>query len=215
MSPAPRRAAALVAVLVLALSACGAPDDEDARPAATAAPMPLDRLASLPVGTADVGPDDQVRGQGSSLFVGGREIDLAPMRVDEPAVVPGGVFFRNGTELWFTDLERARGTGYADVRSLVASSDGRRLAFVDLGHGPVDRYGTPLAVAIAYDTTTGKPLVASYAGMGDVRTDHLTDLYRAAEPAITGFDGDDLLVRGATGDYRVPLDGSTPTPAEG
>jgi hypothetical protein len=46
--------------------------------------------------------------------------------------------------------------------------------------------------------------------MGDVRTDDLAARYAKTEPAITGFDGEDLLVHGVTGDYRVPLDGSTP-----
>ena len=149
--------------------------------------------------------------EGDVLIVDGRRTHLAPLRADEVAVVAGGVFFRNGGELWFTDLDRAQPTGYDEVRSLVVSPDGRRVAFVDLQHGPKDRHGTPLAIAIAYDATTGRPLAASYAGMGDVRTDDLSALYAERPPAITGFSGEDLLVRGATGDERVPLDGKAPT----
>src|SRR5215216_4364330 len=97
-------------LLALALAAagtgCGAADDETVRPRATASatPQALEELPDLAVGTGGVGPADRVRAQGSSLVVGGRAIDLAPMHVDEFAVVSGGVFFRNGTELWFTDL---------------------------------------------------------------------------------------------------------------
>jgi hypothetical protein len=210
-----RKLAAGVLCGLLLVAGCGSPDDETARPVATTTlPPEVPRhLADLPVGTGDVHPDDRVTASGSVLLVNDRVVRLAPLHLDELAVVEGGVFFRNATELWFTDLGRARATGYSDVRSLVASPDGRRVAFVDLQHGPKDRHGTPLAIAIAYDATTGKPLVASYAGMGDVRTDDLTDLYEEAEPAITGFDGDDLLVHGSEGDYRVPLDGGAPTPA--
>jgi hypothetical protein len=220
MSGSKLGAAVLAAVVAVALAGCGAPDDETARPHASAsvAPVALGDLADLPVGTGEVRPGDRVRARGSSLVVDGRAVDLAPMRVDEFAVVLGGVFFRNGTELWFTDLARARATGYGDVGSLVASPDGRRLAFLDFEHGPPDEYGTPLAMSVAYDATTGKSLVASYAGMGDVDEDDLTDLYEDGEPRIIGFDGDALLVHGATGgDYRIPLDGGepekVPTPA--
>ena len=200
-------------VLSLTLAGCGAADDETVRPSvtATASPTVPTDLVDLPVGTGDVSPADRVRARGSVLRIRGREVDLAPLRIDEFAVVDGGVFFRNGTELWFTDLGQATMTGYADVQSLVASTDGRRIAFLDLQHGPKDEFGTPLAIAIAYDASTGKPLVASYAGMGDIATDDLTDLYEDGEPGILGFDGDVLLVHGATGgDYRIPLDGGAP-----
>jgi hypothetical protein len=208
-----RRVAGGVLLLLLTASACGAPDDETVRPTASVTVLPEspDDLPDLPVGTGAVGPGDRVRAHGSELVVDGRAVDLAPMRIDEFAVVQGGVFFRNGTELWFTDLDRARATGYGDVQSLVASPDGRRFAFVDLQHGPHDDHGTPLAMSVAYDATTGKPLVASYAGMGDVATDDLTDLYEDAEPGIIRVDDDALLVHGASGgDYRIPLDGGKP-----
>jgi hypothetical protein len=207
-SPSKLCAGLLAAAVAMTVAGCGAPDDETVRPRASATPQALDRLPELPVGTGAVGPGDHVRARGSSLVVDGRAVDLAPMRVDELAVVLGGVFFRNGTELWFTDLDRARGTGFSDVQSLVASPDGRRLAFLDFAHGPVDEYDTPLAMSVVYDATTGERLVASYAGMGDIGEDDLTDLYEDGEPRIIRFDGDTLLVHGATGgDYRIPLDG--------
>ena len=214
MTTVTRRVLALVLGGVLALSGCGSPDDETVpRPVATTTlpPQVPEQLVDLPVGAGDVDPGHRVHLEDGALLVDGRRLQLAPLRADEIAVVPGGVFFRNGGELWFTDLHRAQPTGYDDVRSLVASPDGRRVAFVDLQHGPTDRHGTPLAIAIAYDASTGRPLAASYAGMGDVRTDDLAALYADRPPAITGFSGDDLLVRGATGDERVPLDGKSPT----
>jgi hypothetical protein len=210
-----RRASRLSVVgllVALAVGGCGALDDEMTPPTVTTLPPdPPTHLVDLPIGTGDVGPGDRVRTRGSVLRVNDRSIDLAPMRINETAVVKGGVFFRNKLELWFTDLDRARGTGYHEVQSLVASDDGRRFAFLDMEHGPKDEFGTPLAIVVAYDATTGKPLVASYAGMGDVVTDDLLDLYEDAEPGIIGFDGDDVLVRGASGgDVRIPLDGSEP-----
>jgi hypothetical protein len=206
-----RRAAglALALALMVSVAACGAPDDEVARPTVTTTlpPETPHHLPELPVGAGNVGPDDRVRAHESTLRVNGRIVDLTPMRVDAFVVVKGGVYFRNGSELWFTDLTRARTTGFTDVQSLIASSDGSRIAFLDRDHGPKDRFGTPLAISIAYDATTGKPLVASYVGMGDITKDDLFDLYTRAPPAVLRFDGNDLVVRGAVGgDHRVPLD---------
>jgi hypothetical protein len=184
-------AAVLTAVVAVTLGACGGPDDETDRPRPTVSTPAVGALVDLPFGRAEVGPGNTVRVRGSRLVVDGRAIDLAPMRVDEVAVVRGGVFFLNGTELWFTDLDRARATAYTDVQSLVASPDGRRIAFLDLEHGVKGRSSTPLALVLAYDATTGKPLTASYAAPGTIR-----------------FDGDALVVRGATGrDHRVPVGG--------
>jgi hypothetical protein len=131
-----RLAPALLCLLVF-LGACGAPDDESARPVVTTTLPPEQprHLADLPVGSGDVRPGDRVQVSGNVLEVNRHVVRLAPLRVADVAVVPGGVFFRNGTELWFTDLGRAQATGYTDVRSLVASPDGRRLAFLDLQHG--------------------------------------------------------------------------------
>lgn len=212
MTRASSVAMALV-VLALAVCGCGNSDDELTLPVVTTTlpPESPTDLVDLPVGFGDVGPGDRVRARGSVLRVDGRAIDLAPVRVDEVAVVEGGVFFGNGPELWFTDLDRARATGYTDVRSVVASKDGRRLAFLDFEHGPRDEFGTPLAIVIAYDATTGKPLVASYAGMGDPLEDDLADLYEDGQPEVLRVEDDAVLVHGATGgDYRIPFDGSQP-----
>jgi len=206
----PVLAGVLLAVTGLLLSACGTPDDETSRPTrtTTAAPeLPAD-LPTLPVGDGKVAPGDPVHPQGTNLVVKGRKIRLAPLRADKVAVVRGGVFFLNDGELWFTDLDQARSTGFDDVTGLVASEDGSRIGFVDLGHGPMDDHGTRLALAVAYDARTGKVLRATYDGMGDPATDDLAARYAKSPPAVLGFDDTAMIVRGVDGVRRIPLDGS-------
>jgi hypothetical protein len=154
---------ALVAALTLAGCRSG-PDDEMVRPTVTetAAPQPPSDLPDLPVGNAPVQPGDPVRVGGATLHVDGRTADLAPLRVDAWAVVPGGVFFLNRTELWFTDLRRAIPTPYKDVTDLTANADGTRLSFVDHQHGADGPDGLPLPVRITYDARTGAPLGSGY-----------------------------------------------------
>lgn len=188
-------------LLVAVAGGCGSTDDETVRrtPPVRALPAAPQHLPVLPTGRGDVRPGDRVRTIGTTLFVRGRRILLAPLRADEVAVVPGGVFFRNGTELWFTDLTRARPTGFDQVTSLVASADGRRIGFVDLGRGPKDSHGTREALVAAYDSATGALSVATYRGMGDPLTDDLRHLYDVSAPGVLGFTATGLRVRGATG----------------
>lgn len=199
-------------VLVL-LTGCGAPDDEVKRPTRTTtlAPELPPNLPTLPTGHGDVAPGDPVRAHGTTLVVKGHPVRLAPLRADAVAVVPGGVYFLNGTELWFTDLDQASATGYDDVTGLKASADGRWVGFIDRGHGPLDDHGTRLALVLAYDARTGKVQKATYDGMGDPATDDLAARYAKSPPAVVGFDGEVMLVRGVDGLERVPLtgDGST------
>ena len=208
----------IVPLLVLLLggvaAACGGPDDEMTPPTVTTTlpPQTPTDLPSLPVGRADVRHTDSVVVRGSVLRVGSHRVDLAPLHVDAYAVVDGGVYFRNGSELWFTDLSRAQATGFTRIRSLVGSPDGTRIGFAELGHGPPDAHGTPLAIAIAYDATTGRPLVSSYAGMGDLTRDDLAAAYAEHPPTVAGFADGDMLVEGPTGAFRIPLDGSAATP---
>ncbi len=198
-------AAALISGLLL--SACQTqPDDELVRPEVTTTLGPeLPLLPSLPVGSGPVRPSDAVTVEDSTVTVGSRSVPLAPLRVDAYTVVRGGVFFLNGDELWFTDLSRAQPTGFTDVSSLVASRDGRRIAFVDHGHGPTDDAGTRLALSAAYDAHTGRLLAASYDGMGDVHTEDLAALYRQSPPRVLEVTHRDLTVRGVAGAVTVPL----------
>lgn len=216
MSGSARVRSAVIGVLATtalsAVAGCGGPDDELVRPTprVSVAPYELSDLPVLPTGKGGVRPGDRVRASGTDLIVRGRRISLAPLRADQVAVVPGGVYFRNGTELWFTDLTRAQATGFENIASVVASADGRRIGFVDLGHGPADKDGTRLAAAVAYDAVTGRPLVATYAGMGDLAGDDLSELYGDHPPTVLGFTGTAMRLRGATGDYLVPLNGDDP-----
>ncbi len=96
--------------------------------AAVTTSSPTPRAQSLPttvpVGHGDVGPQDVVWAQGSTLHVGAHQWDLAPLRVESFAVVPGGVFFLSGAELWFTDLVKARATGVTGATRLVTTANG-------------------------------------------------------------------------------------------
>lgn len=200
-----------VVALALGLLLCGCqtePDDELVRPEVTTTLAPeLPQLPGLPVGSGAVRPGDAVSVEGSTVTVGSRSVPLAPLRVDAYAVVRGGLFFLNGAELWFTDLSRAQPTGFTDVSSLVASPDGRRIAFIDHGHGPTDENGTRLALSVAYDARSGRLLAASYDGMGDVHTDDLAALYRESPPRVLAVGSQRMRVMGVAGPVVVPLSG--------
>lgn len=195
----------LLAALLVA--GCGAPDDELTRPTrtTTAAPELPANLPVLPVGDGPVARGDSAQTGAGNLEVNGRTIRLAPLRADAIAVVDGGVYFLNGSELWFTDLTTARPTGFEEVSSLVASEDGRWLGFVDRGHGPMDDYGTRLAIAVAYDAHTGEVQRATYQGMGDPGTDDLGARYAESAPAVLGFSDGEMVVRGVDGVQRIDL----------
>lgn len=184
-----------LAVALLVLAGCGAPDDEGPRasPSVSVTPeLPTD-LPRLPVGHGNIRP--------------GQQVHVPGMRADRVVAVPGGAFFLNGTELWFTDLVRARATDFLDVSSLIVSPDGRRIGFLDHSHGPTDAHGTHLILVIAYDARTGRPLASSYDGMGALAQD-LAALYLSSRPRILGFAGNEMFVRGADGKrHQVRLGG--------
>ena len=158
----------VVLVLVALVSGCqvGA-EDREARPAPPSAPptpTPRPAPATLPVGTGEVAPDDVVWAQGSSLHVGRRTVDVAPLNIDSLVVVPGGVFFLDHRELWMTDLDRVRPTRVTGVTRLATTVAGDALVVAsDDGVG-----GT---AAHAWDTRTGKALAQR-----TVRPASVTDL---------------------------------------
>ena len=138
------------------------------------------------------------------------------MRADAAVSTRGGVYFLNAGEVWYLDDRGARGTGYAHVRRLVVSSDGRYLGLVDRNHGPVDAAKVQIATAVAYDTTTGRVALHSRAGMrgssaGAADTD-LRALYRRHPPVATGFFDDALIASTPAGMYVYPLSGAAPHP---
>jgi len=127
-------------------------DDEMARPTrtvtATPTPQAVPAPARVPTGTGSVSPSDVVWGDGHTLHVGTRAVDLSPASVDQLVPVPGGVYVLNDDELWFTDLHRLRGTGLTAVTRIAASDDGERLLVTDTRTGH--------EVVHAYDVRTGR-----------------------------------------------------------
>lgn len=161
-----RLLASALALLVLQLGAAceRAPDDEMVVPEVTqtAAPETPKRLPDLPVGNAGLKPTDHVSVGGTVIQAGGRVIDVSPMRVDAHVVTPGGIYFVNGGELWFTDLTRLTPTPFKQVRGLELTSGGERIVFVDLEHGAVGEDGRPRELEVHYRASSGKALDAAY-----------------------------------------------------
>lgn len=158
-------ASALAVLALQAGAACErAPDDEMVVPSVTetAAPETPSHLPDLPVGKAGLRPADRVSVAGSVIKVGPRTIDVTPMRVDAHVVTPGGIYFLNGSELWFTDLVRLTPTPFKKVRSLRLGDGGEQLVFVDLEHGAADAAGRPRELEVRYRTASGKPLDSRY-----------------------------------------------------
>lgn len=152
-----RRLAAVGCMLLLA-TGCALSEDEEMRPRTvrtrveTQAPTPLRALparipAPGPDAPADVGPGSHTRVDGAVLVVDDRRVDLAPMRAQAWVVVPGGVYFVDGGTLWFTDLDRVRDTGLAQVQRLETTPDRSRVR--------VRFSGSAEPSAYAFDTGTG------------------------------------------------------------
>ncbi len=116
-----------VGLLVLALLAtgCGAPDDELApRPEVTVtitrspSPAPSAVPSEVPVGGVSLPLDAPAWATAGRLRIGRRSADVSPRSVDAFVVARGGVYFLDGTELWFTDLRTVRATGLTTVVGL-------------------------------------------------------------------------------------------------
>lgn len=105
------------------------------------------------------------------------------------------------TELLHVDADGARPTGaHADPQTLRASPDGRFLVFLDPDAGTADQYDTPLLVTVVVDLERGEEVLRSSAGMGDLKTDDLADLYEDAAYGTLGITDDTAWVLGATGE---------------
>jgi hypothetical protein len=154
--------AALVALVALAviggvLVERSRSDDELDRPTARTtttvpAPSPSPSVGSapvrvparIPVGDARLAVTDPVWAQGSTLVVGASSVDLSPRRVDSLVAVPGGVYFLDDDELWFTDLDVVRATGLTGATGLAAAADGHAVLV------------TTGSTRIGYDAVTGR-----------------------------------------------------------
>lgn len=131
--------------------------------------------------------------QGSTVHVGDRVDDVAPLDVESLAWSPTRLYLAgrdatgdevvavwDGEHLEVTDVE----LGLA--ASVTTSADGRYAAWVD-HHGPW-RPGGRLAEVVVEETATREVVLRDRAGMGGW-TDDLTDLYEDAPPGVLGFDG--------------------------
>jgi hypothetical protein len=149
--------ALLPAILGLGAGCAVGQDDEMARPTRTVTASPTSGVAPapkrIPVGSGRVSPSDVVWGDDSRLHVGTRSVDLSPASIDELVVVPGGVYVRSGDELWFTDLQRLRGTGLTAVSHVAPNDDGEQLLVSDSGTGS--------RAVHAYDVRTGRRVAPS------------------------------------------------------
>lgn len=157
MTPAAGRASRarllLGGVLTLVLTASGCQrgqDDELAdRPTRTVTVTPSPTVQPpdrVPLGGATGFTDDLVWAQGNTLHVGGRELDLSPVAVEDVVATPTGAYVLARGELWSVDLRRAEGAGLPTVERVGLSRDGRSL-LVDLAGDTRRR---------AYDVGTGR-----------------------------------------------------------
>jgi len=134
------------------------------------------------------------------LHIGRQTVDLAPARVDDFVVVPGGVYVLDGGELWFTDLTRLRGTGLTGVTGLGVSVDGSRL-LVDVTKAGVE-------AVHAYDTETGRT-VSSEGVVPQTAAERLEGPDRSGVDVPTGFELAGWA--GATRFYGTVREGGRPT----
>jgi len=200
-------------VAALALSACAPQGDEDPMPKPTAtrtvvttAAVPLPRLPHHVVGW----PAPPLTVDDNEIHVGSRTIDVSPLRADMAVSTRGGIYFLNAGELWFLDEHGAVGTGFARMRRIAVSADGRYLGLIDRTHGPVTDDGPHVARVVVYDTTTGRPVLHSRVGMGAGPGRDLRQVYEADPPTIIGFEGDALVAATPKGRYAYPISGAAP-----
>ena len=184
-------------------------DDEMARPTRTVTPSPSPKAAEvpqkIPVGAGAVSTDDVVWGDGADLHVGRRSVDLSPANVDQLVRVPGGVYVLSGDELWFTDLQRLRGTGLTAVTRIALSEDGEQLLVTDAATGR--------AIEHAYDVRTGTRVDTSRPPSPNPSP---APSLRQPEPSATEFAGypADFELAGWVGDstfYGVASESGKPT----
>lgn len=210
------RTAWVVVGCVLAVAAGGCATDDEMQPreqaphtvtviTRDAAPLPR-----LPTGRSSYVAGRPATAVDGDIHLDGTTIDVAPLRADAAFATRGGTYFLNGSELWFTDGSGARATGFSRIDTVVVSRDGRYLGLVDRNHGPSVPGGAERASAVVYDTTTGRPLLRSYAGMGRLGNG-LRALYAATEPRVLGFRGHALEALTPHGTWRYALDHSRPT----
>ena len=209
------RSLALLPCAAALVSACSTTPDDEMVPRPTAVTTVVSQAAAplprLPHGASTYVAGRPATISNGAIHAGGHTVVVAPLRADQAVATRGGTYFLNAGELWYVADHAARSTGLVAVGHLALSSDGRYLALVDRTHGPSVPGGVPVAAAVVYDTTSGRVVLRSRAGMGSVGDD-LRSAYAARPPRVLSVSDQALVARTPAGRYRYPLDGSTPTP---
>jgi hypothetical protein len=210
-----RRVWVVLLASAVVFSGCERAPDDEMIPRPTVSQTVVTGSAAARLPRLAPGASTYVHGQHATvspgeIHLGAKRIDVSPLRADAAVATLGGTYFLNAGEVWFTTGPAARPTGFEHVTRISVSADGRYLGFVDRNHGPARVGGVPLAAAIVYDTTTGRAVVRSYAGMGKVSV-NLAATYAATPPVALGFGPAAFRARTPNGRYRYPLDGSAPS----
>ena len=136
--------AGLITALALLTSGRGKPNDEVLKqpratitvtrpPIAPSSTVP----AEVPVGSTDLPLDVPAWATSGRLQIGRRSADVSPRSVDAFVVARGGVYFVDGSELWFTDLRTVRATGLTSVVGLAIDAGRRQVRVTVTGRdGP-------------------------------------------------------------------------------
>ena len=193
------RLVVLVLGVAVSVSGCSAVDDEVAprptttvtvtiTPTSTPAAVPPE----VPVGNARLPVDAPAWATDGRVQVGRRSVDVSPRHIDAFVVARGGVYFLDGSELWFTDFRRVRATGLTTVTGLAIDASRRQVrATVSGRDGPTTH---------VYDTRVGGLLD----GMSSIRPPHQRLGTRVQvslvgdEVDLTPTAEDDAALRGAS-----------------
>ncbi|GAA4702496.1 hypothetical protein [Nocardioides conyzicola] len=205
-----RRLGPVLLALVLASSVAGCGDSDGGGGGTDSADWPSGKPAVDTSGLVYAVGDTVHLGDDSSLEVG--------KKVEHFVLAGAGAYFTagghdaGGDASYYVDpLYYSTGDGKArevapDASDLTASADGRYLMYMDMGSGKKDGFGTPQAVVVVVDTTTGDEVARTSEGMGDPGSDDdLADLYEDAEPQLEGITADTAYYQGARDDVAIDL----------
>ena len=204
-----RRVGPVLLALLLAAGATGCGDSEGGGGTTS---------TDWPSGGPAVDTSGLVYAVGDTVHLGDDSTLAVGKKVERFVLAGAGAYFTaggheaGGDDSNYVDpLYYSTGDGKArevavDASDLRASADGRYLMYMDMGSGKKDGFGTPQAVVVVVDTTTGDEIARTTEGMGDPSSDDdLADLYEDAEPRLDGFTADAAYYQGATDDVAIDL----------